>query len=325
MLGRRRGRSEEPKIQATAAEAARARFLIEESREVVIVLDEDRRVVAASRRARESVEGLVEGMLFRESLLQAWGRTPLEVGYEVDGRHETLVYLSSPGDLAVYEELRAGFTAAVSHELRTPLARLLVLLESVSLPNADVGNLVEQARLEVGRIGELIDDVLFISELEGGRAVVSLGSTRALPVLEQVFERLADRADDADVTLVLDSSASVSMPVRQRMLEIVAKNLTENAIRHAGPGATFTLTARETSDAVEIEARDDGRGVSDEDLPRLFERFYRGDRTRSSSGTGLGLAIVKHIVTAAKGSVEAASAEGGGLVIRCSFPRNRSS
>ena len=101
-------------------------------------------------------------------------RVPLEL----DGRREALVYLREPGDLAAYEELRAGFTAAVSHELRTPLARLLALLETALLPSADATELIEQAKAEVEQIRELIDDVLFLSELETGRAVVSLASTR---------------------------------------------------------------------------------------------------------------------------------------------------
>src|SRR5438270_8310400 len=98
----------------------------------------------------------------------------------------TLAILAMMADDA-FQELRAGFTAAVSHELRTPLARLLALLESALLPGADVPELIEQARAEVEQAGELIDDVLFLSELESGRAVVSLGSIRALPVLENVL------------------------------------------------------------------------------------------------------------------------------------------
>ena len=94
------------------------------------------------------------------------------VPYEVGGRRERLVYVRGTGDLAAYEELRAGFTAAVSHELRTPLARLLALLETALLPDADREPLIEQARAEVGQIGELIDDILFLSELESGRELV---------------------------------------------------------------------------------------------------------------------------------------------------------
>ena len=105
---------------------------------------------------------------------------------------ETLLYLTEPGELAAYEELRAGFTAAVSHELRTPLARLLALLETALLPGFDPAELVEQAQAEVEQIRELIDDVLFLSELETGREVVALGSTPALPILREVDRRALD-------------------------------------------------------------------------------------------------------------------------------------
>src|SRR5205085_2214013 len=144
-----------------------------------------------------------------------------------------------------YQELRVGFTAAVSHELRTPLARLLALLDSASLPGADRDALLAQAREEVEEMSELVDDVLFLSELESGREIVALGSTSALPVLEE------------------------------------------------------------------------------DELPRVFERFYRGDRARASRGTGLGLAIVKHVVVAAGGQVEATGGPGHGFTVRCSFPVRR--
>jgi signal transduction histidine kinase len=301
--------------------AERAQVLIEESREIVLVLNEERRVVAASRRAREALEGLEEGAPLPDSALRTKeGRAPLEIAYEVDGRRETLLYLSAPGDLAAYEELRAGFTAAVSHELRTPLTRLMVLLESASLPGVRPDELVEQAREEVQQMGELIDDVLFLSELESGRTVVSLGSTPALIVLEGVLERVRNRAERAGVSLVLDCPASIELPLRQRMLEIVAANLAENAIRHAGPGTTFTLSVYEEAGAVVLTGADDGIGAPEEDLPRLFERFYRSDRSRASRGTGLGLAIVKHVVGAAGGSVDARNRPEGGLQVRCVFP-----
>jgi signal transduction histidine kinase len=104
------------------------------------------------------------------------------------------------------------------------------------------------------------------------------------------------------------------------MLRVVAGNLMQNAIRYAGPGATFRLSvAREDEDVV-LVAEDDGSGVAEHDLARLFERFYRTDRARASRGTGLGLAIVKHVVTAAGGTIEATGARGEGLKIRCRLP-----
>jgi signal transduction histidine kinase len=219
-------------------------------------------------------------------------------------------------DARAYQELRVGFTAAVSHELRTPLARLLALLDSADLPGADRDALLAEAREQVEEMSELIDDVLFLSELESGREVVALGSTPALPVLDEVGDRLADSAERADVTLRIDAAAEVELPLRRRMLQIVAENLAENAIRYAGPGSTVLLAARPG----ELEVSDDGRGVEEDELSRLFERFFRSDRARASRGTGLGLAIVKHVVASAGGQVEASGGPGRGLRIVCSFP-----
>jgi signal transduction histidine kinase len=222
-------------------------------------------------------------------------------------------------ELLAYEELRVAFTAAVSHELRTPLARVLTLLDSMSLPGADVEALLEQARGEVEQATDLIDDVLFLSELESGREVVGLGATRVLPILEETAADLAERAERADVDFAVSADPGLELPLRPRMLRMVVENLAENALRYAGPRTRFELAAAAEGRDVVLRARDDGVGVSDEDLPRLFERFYRGDRARASRGTGLGLAIVKHVVTAAGGRVEAAPVAGGGLEIRCVF------
>jgi two-component system phosphate regulon sensor histidine kinase PhoR len=219
-------------------------------------------------------------------------------------------------DARAYEGLRVGFTAAVSHELRTPLARLLALLESASLPGTDADALLAEAREQVEEMSELIDDVLFLSELESGRQVVALGGTPALPVLEAVRDRLADSAERAGVTIVIEADPDVELPLRRRMLQVVVENLAANSIRYAGHGTTLTLAAR----LGVLEVADDGRGVGEEELARLFERFYRSDRARASRGTGLGLAIVKHVVVSAGGQVEASGGPGRGLRILCSFP-----
>jgi two-component system, OmpR family, phosphate regulon sensor histidine kinase PhoR len=309
------------RLQSLELEAERARILIEESRENVVVVDENLRVVAASRRAREMIEGLDAGGSLTVELLEGkHGQQPVVVPYELDGRREALVYLGEPGDLAAYEELRAGFTAAVSHELRTPLARLLALLETALLPGTQTGELIEQSRVEVEQMRELIDDVLFLSELETGRATVSLGTTAPGPVVQDVLRQLGDTAARAGITLKTEIEDDVRLPVRPRMLRMVVENLAENAIRHAGDGATLTLTAVRSDAESLLTAADDGVGVDEEDVRRLFERFYRSDRARASRGTGLGLAIVKHVVTAAGGEVEATGAPGRGLTVTCRFP-----
>jgi signal transduction histidine kinase len=228
------------------------------------------------------------------------------------------------GDDLVYDrsfdELRTGFTAAVSHELRTPLARILALLDSADLPGADVRALIDQARDEVENAGALIDEVLFLSELESGKEIVSLGHTAALPVLQGVISDLAGAAERAGVDLTADGDPNVEVPLRPRMLRVVVENLTENAIRYAGHGSQFTISARRSGDFAVLTATDDGAGVEEANLTRLFERFYRADAARTSRGTGLGLAIVKHVVAAAGGDIEADGGPGRGLRIRCTFP-----
>ena len=197
---------------------------------------------------------------------------------------------------------------------------MLALLETATLPGADVMELVEQAQGEVDQIRELIDDILFLSELESGHEVVGLGTTPVLPILIEVAESLEEQAARAGVVIEVEADEDAELPMRPRMIRVVVQNLAQNSVRYAGPGAKLGLTARRTEGGVELVAGDDGVGVAEDDLPRLFERFYRTDVARASRGTGLGLAIVKHVVTSAGGTVEASGARGLGLTIRCLFP-----
>jgi two-component system, OmpR family, phosphate regulon sensor histidine kinase PhoR len=211
-----------------------------------------------------------------------------------------------------------AFTASVSHELRTPLARLMTLLESAELPAADLPMLLRRARDEVEEMTELVDDILFLSELEQGREVVALGETEAAPVLRAAIDERLDRAETAGIRLGLRiDDETLLIPLRRRMLRTIVENLLENAIRYAGEGATCTLSLGRENGAVVLEASDDGTGVPEEDAPRLFERFFRSDRARTTRGSGLGLAIVKHVVETSGGHVEARGAKGRGLDVRC--------
>jgi signal transduction histidine kinase len=275
--------------------AAQIQALVEAAEDRIVVLDAERRVVASN-------VGLPPGR---------------RVG-EIDDA--LVLYVEALPALSAYQELRAGFTAAVSHELRTPLARLLVLLETATLPGANVDELVEQARQEIQQTRELIDDVLFLGELETGREVVSLGHTLAVPIVEEILEAASDRAEHAEVTLVAEIGVDVELPLRPRMLRVVVENLVQNGIRYAGPGTTCRVTVTREDEQALLVVADDGAGVRETDLPRLFERFYRADQARTSRGTGLGLAIVKHVVTSAGGTVEARGGPGRGLEIVCRFP-----
>ena len=288
-------------------EAERVRAFVAGFADAVIVLDSERRLVAASPSAAAALGDATPGRRIGEEAL-------------IEAPRPLVLFLAALPELSAYQELRAGFTAAVSHELRTPLARMLILLESAALPGADVDDLVEQARQEIQQTRDLIDDVLFLGELETGREVVSLGRTRALPVIEEVVASFADRAEHAEVLLHVAAAPGLDVPLRPRMLRVVVENLIANAIRYSGPGSNCSITVSQEASRPMLVVSDDGAGVRETDLPRLFERFYRADRARSSRGTGLGLAIVKHVVTSAGGTVEAHSAPGKGLEIVCTFP-----
>jgi signal transduction histidine kinase len=289
------------------AEVERIQALLATIGDSIVVLDSERRLVAASPAAAAGLGDATPGRRLPED---GEGADPGPL----------VLFVGAVPELSAYEELRAGFTAAVSHELRTPLARMLVLLESATLPEADVDKLVEQARQEVQQARELIDDVLFLGELETGREVVSLGRTVAMPILEEVIVAYGARAERAQVGLVLLAEPEIELPLRPRMLRVVAENLVANSIRYAGPASRCTVTLTLDAEEPLLIVADDGKGVSEADLPRLFERFYRADQARSSRGTGLGLAIVKHVVTAAGGTVDAGGGPGRGVEIVCRFP-----
>jgi two-component system phosphate regulon sensor histidine kinase PhoR len=291
------------------------RALLEYGELIALVLDGEGRLVDASERARELFPDLEPGRELPETVELANAR---HVRYGQGPSRQTLI-VAPLVDQEAYEELRVGFTAAVSHELRTPLARLLMLVESIERRPEEAAEIAHQAHREVEQMNELVNDVLFLSELESGREVVSLSATRAIPVLEEVVEELRERADLAGVTLRVEGDRAIVLPLRARMLAVIARNLVTNAIRYAGEGASCTISVGESERGTELIVSDTGVGVGAEHLPRLFERFYRADKARTSRGTGLGLAIVKHVVAAAGGAVSASGARGSGLTVRCSF------
>src|SRR3954449_319042 len=199
----------------------RVRSLLDRMDEPVVVLDSERRLVAASPAALAAIGGGTTGRRLRgagRGALAARGGATRgrRLGDDVGGA--LVLFVGDLPELTAYEELRAGFTAAVSHELRTPLARILALLETATLPGAEVEPLLEQARQEVEQARELIDDVLFLGQLESGREVVSLGRTQALPILRKVVAALAVRAEHAEITLEVVGAEEIELPLRPRML-----------------------------------------------------------------------------------------------------------
>lgn len=221
------------------------------------------------------------------------------------------------------------FVANVSHDLRTPLTMIAgfseALLDGTAGPD-EVQDAAEIIHQEAGRMQALVDDLLQLTRLESGLLVLDRHPTQVRPFVQQVIDRVA-RAHAGQVRLINAVPEGVpAMVVDPTRLERALANLLINAVQYTGPGGTVTVRARETTPGqVEICVEDTGCGIPASDLPRIFERFYRADksRERGHGHSGLGLAIVREIVEAHGGAVQVQSEEGRGSTFRFTVPAVR--
>ena len=220
------------------------------------------------------------------------------------------------------ERSRREFSANVSHELKTPLQSIIgsaELLENGMVKPEDMPRFVGHIRREAARLVTLIEDIIRLSQLdeqvELPREEVSL-----LALAEEVRETLAEAAQSRDVTLTVSGDDGIFVGVR-RLLSQLIYNLTDNAIRYNRPGGTVEITVSEEEEGVRLTVRDSGIGIPKEHLEKVFERFYRVDKShsRQSGGTGLGLSIVKHAAAYHKAEIQMESAPGQGTTITIQF------
>jgi signal transduction histidine kinase len=247
------------------------------------------------------------------------------VPFDVEGVREVLITLTDSSEATAYQELRSQFVANVSHELRTPLTGLRGMLEALEDPEMPPdmrADFVARSRAEAEHLEALIDDVLFLSELEAQQGDPAGERSDVAEVVPGVVSLLAGEAGEQGVTLVSEVGEGLWTSLTPRMAQMVVRNLAENAVRYAGPGATAVVRGRRVGDCVEIEVEDNGLGIPERDLPHVFERFYRSDpsRSRRLGGTGLGLSIVKHIADRTGGEAEITSREGFGTTVRVVIP-----
>ena len=220
------------------------------------------------------------------------------------------------------EKHRQEFTANVSHELKTPLQSIIgsaELMENGIVKEEDVPRFIGHIRKEASRLVFLIDDIIRLSQLDEGaempREDVSL---RVLS--EEVCETLADAAKLKDVSLEVTGEDGVINGVRRLLYEVVY-NLCDNSIKYNNPGGYVKVTVSEQQGAVQISVSDNGIGIAPEHQDKVFERFYRVDKSHSkqSGGTGLGLSIVKHAVAYHKAEIQLESTPGKGTTITIQF------
>ncbi|MGI9116077.1 MAG: sensor histidine kinase [Gaiellales bacterium] len=221
-----------------------------------------------------------------------------------------------------FEEARRTFSSAVSHELRTPLARILGLAETLALPDLDGEreDFVMQIENEVEGIRKLIDEMLLLAALDRGRLAVQDGFVDAAATTRRIVEEARTRRIGRGHELRVSVPTGLELPVAARLFEVVVQNLVDNALIHGGEGAAVDVSLERDGDVEVLTVADTGVGIPPEHLPFVFQRFYRGDASRTGQGTGLGLALVKHIVEAHGGSVAADSDDVSGTTMRVRLP-----
>ncbi len=226
------------------------------------------------------------------------------------------------------EQVRIDFVANVSHELRTPLAAVMGALETLGAPEQDpqtVARFLDIGNRNAARLQAIVSDLLDLSSIEAEGDQMPLEPTRVFAPLRSAAAALAGAAETKGVRLEVPPSPArpVLVNANSQRLEQAFTNLLENAIKYTRAGGRVSARVIEQGDEVQIEVADTGIGIPTASLPRVFERFYRVDRSRSREmgGTGLGLAIVKHVVRAHGGQVDVASVEGVGSTFTITLPR----
>ena len=222
------------------------------------------------------------------------------------------------------ERNRREFTANVSHELKTPLQGIIgsaELIENGMVKPDDLPRFVGHIHAEAARLVTLIDDIIRLSQLDEGDAMPT-EPVDLLAVSQEAAENLHDAAAARDVTVSVTGQPAVIPGVRRLLYEVVY-NLCDNAIKYNRGGGRVDVTVAADAGGSSITVADTGIGIAPEHQSRVFERFYRVDKSHSkaSGGTGLGLSIVKHAVQYHHGRIELESTPGTGTTIRAIFPK----
>ena len=224
------------------------------------------------------------------------------------------------------EQMRREFTANVSHELKTPLhtiAGCAELLENGMVRPEDTARFYSQIRGEAGRMIALVEDIIRLSHLDEGAEDMKRERVDLYDLAAETVKSLSREAESAGVSVSFEGQNAVVIGTPQ-ILESIVYNLTDNAIKYNRQGGTVKVSVGPLSDGVRLSVADTGIGILPEHRERIFERFYRVDKSRSKElgGTGLGLSIVKHATRLHNAKIELQSTEGKGTTITIIFPKS---
>jgi two-component system phosphate regulon sensor histidine kinase PhoR len=239
-----------------------------------------------------------------------------------------LVLFHDITELKKIDQVRRDFVANVSHELRTPLSILRgyieTLLDNPKTPHQELLQMLRVMERHSNRLELLVEDLLTLARLESGNPDLQLEVIDVAEFLRELIRDWEKKLTTKQLNIMLDISPNLS-PIQadRTRLQDALCNLLDNAVKYSREQGEIRLGARQSDREIELSVSDQGMGIAREDLPRIFERFYRADKARSRDairGTGLGLAIVKHITQLHGGRVEAESEVGRGTTIRMILP-----
>lgn len=226
------------------------------------------------------------------------------------------------------EKVRQDFISNVSHELKTPLTSIKAMVEVLLEGGAEDSKLrkdfLENINQEVDRLSKLVNDLLLLSRLESDKEFLNPVPTDFVTLVTRAVSRFQPRAMKEGLTLSFDIRGEIpQIRVDVNYIDQVISNLIDNAIKYTPSGGKIYVLVEDLGKEIKVSVKDTGIGIPKEDLSRVFERFYRGDKSRSSSlgGVGLGLSIVKHIVEAHGGKVGVESDLGKGSTFYFTIPK----
>ncbi len=237
-----------------------------------------------------------------------------------------LILLQDLTELRNLQTMRRELVGNISHELRTPIAGIKAMAETLRGGAIDdkeaAQNFLSRIAGEVDRLTQIVSELTQLSRIETGRAELRMESVNLNAMLDEVIAEMSPLAERQQVLLSQDLSPDLpDIQVDKDRIRQTIINLVHNAIKFNKPAGKVTVSTEYDSDSVTVSVADTGIGISREDLPHVFERFYKADRARTGGGSGLGLAIAKHTIQAHGGEIHVQSEEGNGSTFSFSLPR----
>jgi two-component system phosphate regulon sensor histidine kinase PhoR len=338
--------------QAADQEAERAKLaaVMDQMTDGVLIADAGGRIRFANPAAGRLFESgeapgrTVAEVVRHHQLVEAWQRSResgqvQEETVELPARRQFLQLVVLPerstgGSLLLVQDLtrvrrletvRRDFISNLSHELRTPLASLKALTETLrdgALEDpAASRRFLGRIETEVDALTQMAQELLELSRIESGQVPLEIRNVQPVRLLQSAAERMRAQAERAGLSLRVEALEGLpAVRADAPRLEQVLVNLVHNAVKFTRPGGEVVLAAEAEGQFVRFSVRDNGVGIPADDLPRIFERFYKADRARSGGGTGLGLSISRHIVEAHGGGIRAESVEGEGSSFYFTIP-----